>query len=80
MNSTNHTITFAVDGTAHCLWTEAVSLHELGRLDVQRASHIEFNTATQQWEVRLMSDPSDVAFSHASRDGCLQWERETLGR
>jgi hypothetical protein len=38
MNTTFHIITFALDGTAHCLWTEAVPLQELGLLDVQRAS------------------------------------------
>ena len=69
-----HTITFAPDGTASCLWTEAVPLHELGRLDVQRASTIEFNAVTQQWEVRLVSDPNTIAFSNASREACLEWE------
>jgi len=78
MNTTNHIITFAVDGTAHCLWTEAVPLQELGRLNVQRASQIEFNPKIQKWEVRLASRPDVVRFSHASRETCLQWEREAL--
>jgi hypothetical protein len=30
----NHTISFNTDGTAHCLWTEALPLHELGRLEI----------------------------------------------
>lgn len=71
-------ITFDCDGTAHCLWTEAVPLHELGRLELQRASTVEFNSETQEWEVRLASDPDVVAFSHSSRDTCLEWERITL--
>ena len=75
---TPHIITFALDGTARCLWTEAVPLHELGRLEVQRASTIEFNGTTQLWEVRLVSDPDTVAFSNASRDACLEWEHQNV--
>ena len=73
-----HTITFTPEGTANCLWTEAVVLAELGRLDIQRASTVEFNPAKQQWEVRLASDPGVVAFSHQSRQACLAWEREII--
>ncbi len=73
-----HTILFTPDGAARCLWTEAVPLHELGRLEIQRASTVEFDPASQEWEVRLASDPDVVAFSHASRETCLQWERNTL--
>ena len=69
-----HTITFSLDGTASCLWTEAVPLHELGRLEVQRASMAEFNEASQLWEVRLISDQNTIAFSNASREACLAWE------
>jgi hypothetical protein len=53
MNTTMNTqISFNPDGTAHCLWTEALPLHELGRLEITRASNIEFNNAAQQWEVQ----------------------------
>lgn len=75
---TEHVITFAPDGTARCLWTEALPLHELGRLEIQRASTVDFNPTTQEWEVRLASDPEAVAFSHSSRETCLNWERETI--
>ena len=44
----NITIAFNSDGTAQCLWTEALPLHELGRLQITRASNIEFNNSTQQ--------------------------------
>ncbi len=73
-----HVITFAPDGTARCLWTEAVPLHELGRLAIHRASRAEFEPSTQKWEVRLACKPSAVAFSHASREACLEWETNTL--
>lgn len=78
MKSPEQIITFAPDGTGYCLWTEALPLWELGRLDIQRASTIEFNPAKQEWEVRLASTPEAVAFSHPSRDTCLNWERNTL--
>jgi hypothetical protein len=74
----NHVIAFAADGTARCLWTEAVPLQELGVLEVQRASQVEFNPSQQAWEVRLSSNPGAVAFSHSSRAICLHWERETI--
>jgi hypothetical protein len=77
MNSVT-VITFAPDGTAWGLWTEIVPLHELGRLDIQRASTVEFQPSTQKWEVRLASNPDAVAFSHPSRETCLEWERNTL--
>ena len=78
MNTTNQVITFAADGTARCLWTEAVPLQELGVLDVHRASQVEFNASKQVWEVRLASNPGVVAFAHSSRAVCLHWEREAL--
>ena len=78
MNRADHTITFASDGTARCLWTEAVPLHELGRLDIHRASMVEFDHVRQKWEVRLASNTGVVAFSHPSRETCLNWERETI--
>lgn len=78
MKPINHVITFAADGTARCLWTEVVPLHQLGQLDVHRASQVEFNPSAQVWEVRLASNRAAVAFSHSSRDACLKWERDTL--
>ena len=73
-----HVIRFAPDGTGRCLWTEAVPLAELGRLEITRASTIEFSATCQQWEVRLASNPETVAFSHPSRETCLEWERRKL--
>ena len=72
------TIVFMPDGIARCLWTEAVPLHELGQLDIQRASTVEFEPSTQRWEVRLASNPDTVAFTHTSREICLNWERNTI--
>ncbi len=71
-----HVITFTPDGTAHCLWTEAVPLHELGRLQIHRATNIEFNNATQQWEV--IDGEGRLRFFAKSRTACLEWEHKNL--
>jgi hypothetical protein len=70
MNST--VITFTPQGTVHCLWTEVVPLHELGWLEIQRASTVEFNPVRQRWEVHSRTDR--LLYSHRSRAACLAWE------
>lgn len=72
----NTTIQFNPDGNGHCLWTDAISLHELGRLEITRASNIEFNNSTQHWEV--MDWLGKVRFIAKSRSACLEWERQNL--
>jgi len=72
----NVQISFKPDGTAQCLWTEALPLHELGRLEIHRATNIEFNTTTQQWEVK--DRKGRVRFFSKSRSACLEWEQENL--
>jgi hypothetical protein len=73
-----HMISFPSDGTARCLWTEVLPLHELGRLEIHRASTVEFNVAEQKWELRLASNADVVVFSDSSRETCLNWERRIL--
>ena len=72
----NIQISFKPDGTAQCLWTEALPLHELGRLEITRASHIEFKNTTQHWEVR--DRKGKVRFFAKSRFACLEWEQTNL--
>jgi hypothetical protein len=74
MNTT--IISFNADGTARCLWTETVPRHELGRLEIHRATNIEFNNATQQWEV--IDRKGITRFSAKSRSACLEWEQQNL--
>lgn len=74
----NSVISFAPDGTARCLWLEHLPLNEIGRLEIARASTVEFNQDSQQWEVRLADNPQRVAFAHPSRARCIAWEIETL--
>jgi hypothetical protein len=69
-------ISFNIDGTVQCLWTEALPLHELGRLEITRATNIEFNNPTQHWEV--IDRKGRVRFIARSRSACLEWEQENL--
>ena len=73
----NATLTFAPEGTATCLYTELIDLRSLGRLNISRATTIEFNNATQHWEV--MDRRGRVAFFARSRQACLDWEQQHLG-
>ena len=72
----NITISFTPEGTAQCLWTEALPLPELGRLEIHRATNIEFNNADQKWEV--IDRKGRVRFIAKSRSACLEWEHENL--
>ncbi len=45
-------IHFHPDGTARCLWNDQLDLLQLGELQVERASEIEFNHTYQRWEIR----------------------------
>ena len=69
-------ISFKPDGTAQCLWTDAIVLHELGRLEIHRATNIEFNNITQHWEVKDLR--GKVRFIARSRTACLKWEQQNL--
>ncbi len=69
-------ISFNLDGTAQCLWTEALPLHELGRLEITKASTIEFNNLTQHWQVK--DRKGKVRFISGSRSACLEWEQTNL--
>ncbi len=72
----NTNIQFNPDGTAHCLWTDAISLHELGRFEIHRATNIEFNNSLQHWDV--IDRKGRVRFFARSRPTCLEWEQQNL--
>jgi hypothetical protein len=72
----NINISFKPDGTTQCLWTEVLPLHELGRLEIHRASNIEFNNADQKREV--IDRKGKVRFIAKSRSECLEWEQQNL--
>ena len=67
-------ITIDKQGDARCLYTERINLAALGRLEISRASTIEFNHETQEWEVK--DSENQLLFHHASRSTCLAWEQQ----
>jgi hypothetical protein len=69
----SQTLRFNPGGHIDCLYTEAIDLHALGRLQVVRATDIRFNDITQQWDVHD-ADTGKALFSHPSRNQCLHWE------
>jgi hypothetical protein len=72
----NAVLTFSTNGTGSCLYTELIDLHSIGRLEVSRASNIEFNNQTQHWEVKNLQGKT-LYFSR-SRSACLEWEHCNL--
>jgi len=69
---------FDATGSGHCLYTEAIDLSSLGALEIVRASSIEFNNQTRQWEVKGVEGA--VLFSNPSRQACLDWEQQYFNR
>ena len=74
----NPVLTFELDGTGRCLHTDAIPLQTLGTLTVQRATTIEFNASTQQWEVKDAAGA--ILHSNPSRSCCLAWEMDRFNR
>ena len=74
MNTT--VLTFDPAGQGRCLYSEAIDLASIGRLEIRRASAIEFNNETQRWEVK--DRQGRVRFFSISRRICLEWEQQNL--
>lgn len=73
----NATLRFDAAGLVACLYTEAVDLRALGRLQVVRATDIRFNDPTQLWEVHCARS-GDLLHTDPSRAACLAWEQANL--
>lgn len=72
------TLRFHPDGgLVNCLYTDAIDLRTLGRLEVFRATDIRFCDRSQRWNVRCAST-GKLLHNDPSREACLAWERENL--
>ena len=69
-------ITFDNRGTGKCLYNELIDLHQIGQLEISRASTIEFNNTRQDWEVKDMR--RHVLFFARTRKECIEWEHQNL--
>jgi hypothetical protein len=71
-------ILFGPAGTARCLYSELIDLRRLGRLRLRRATRIEFNEDTQQWDVLPAKGVGKALFSAPARSECLAWEEANV--
>jgi hypothetical protein len=71
------TLRFTPGGNITGLYTEAIDLLVLGRLQVFRATDIRFCEKSQQWNVRCAAT-GKLLHSDPSREACLVWERDHL--
>ena len=78
MTTPGITIRFEPTGKGHCLYTEDVDLSNIGRLQVRRATHVEFCNARQAWQVRDLD--GSTLYCSPFRATCLAWERQFLGQ
>ena len=77
MNDERMTLTIDPGGTGHCLYGELIDLQALGTLECRRASHIEFDAESQEWQV-LTPDRQTVLFASLKRSICEAWEQSHL--
>jgi len=74
----NAILTIDPQGTVTGLYTELIELSQLGRLEITRATNIEFNPTLQQWEVE--DGDGAILFTNPSRSRCLAWEVDRFNR
>lgn len=63
------------DGTVKGLHTDLIDLSTMGRLQVERASQVEFDPTIQEWVVVNAGDGVQL-FQHRRRKAALDFERE----
>jgi len=73
----SHTLRFTPSGQIECIYTEAIDLRVLGRLQVFRATDIRFCEKSQEWKVRCAAT-GKLLHTDPSRGVCLAWERHHL--
>lgn len=69
-------LTVHSNGAGSCLYSELIDLQSIGSLEVTRASQIEFNNATQRWEVKSLM--GRVLFFARARSACVEWEHANV--
>ena len=71
------------DGSVRCIYIEAIDLAEIGRLYIDRASHVEYDNMSNCWRV-TWTEASEMrcgdSAKFASRTEALHWEEEQLIR
>lgn len=65
------------DGDVDCLYTDKINLKEIGKLDVSRASTVEWDNDIQGWVVDILIDGHKIG-PFDSREDALCAEVEYL--
>lgn len=65
------------DGTLRCVYSEAIDLHALGTLDIQRGSHVEPDS-TGKWFADLSPVAGPRLGPFSARSDALESERTWL--
>jgi hypothetical protein len=63
-------------GGIQMLHDDAVNLAELGKIEVQRASHVEFDNAKGKWFVQSAKTLVVLRDDFDTREIALEWEKE----
>jgi hypothetical protein len=61
------------DGRRFAIYSDKLPLQELGHITTKRASNVEHNDKTQEWEVTLIGEETP-RFANKSRQECIKWE------
>lgn len=68
------TAVFVIEkGTVTAMAGGPLSLSDMGERSTERASHLEFNSATNKWTV-TDAHTKEVLYQHADYDVALEWE------
>jgi hypothetical protein len=72
-NSQSMVLRLRSDGSRCAVWNDNFPIEELGTPRISRASNVEFNPITREWEV-VMAGETEPRFSHKLRSECIKWE------
>ncbi len=67
------TLEVTPNGDIRCLYTDEVDLSQLGRLQVSRASHVEYDNHLRKWTVTSVKTGKRL-HSAMTRESALEWE------
>lgn len=77
-----HDVYLRPDGSFECVYSDVVDVSELGRVEIERASHVEFDNGLQCWVVEW-TERMDILRKEGKayfekRDEALAWEVEQI--
>lgn len=70
-------LTFTPAGIVTGLYSEVIDLTCLGKMQIRRATTIEFNNDHQVWQVKVHNK---ILHQASSRQACLDWEQQYFNK